>query len=107
MIDCIFCKIVTKETPADIVFEDEDLIVFRDANPKAKTHLLLVSKKHIPSIHHLEEGDRALVAQMIFTAKRIAGEQGFGEKGYKLNFNVGRGGGQEVDHLHLHLMSDF
>lgn len=80
------------------------MIVFKDINPKTRVHLLIVPKKHIESINYLEEEDRALVGQMIYLAKKIAQEQGIAQTGYKLLFNVGRGGGQLVDHLHLHLM---
>jgi histidine triad (HIT) family protein len=101
---CIFCQIVNHQQKADIVYEDEKVVVFKDINPKAPVHLLIVPKKHIDSINHLKEEDRNLVAEMIFLAKKMAQKQGIAQSGYKLLFNVGRGGGQLIDHIHLHLM---
>jgi histidine triad (HIT) family protein len=102
--NCIFCQISTHQQSADIICEDEEMIVFKDINPKARIHLLITPKKHIESINHLKKEDRELVSQMIFLAKKIAQEQKISQAGYKLLFNVGRGGGQLIDHLHLHLM---
>ncbi len=105
MQDCIFCKIAKHEQPADIIWENSQLIVFKDANPKAPVHLLIVPKKHISSVNHLvEQEDKELVSEMIFTAKKIAQEQKIAEKGYRLVFNVGKEGGQLVDHIHLHVL---
>jgi len=104
MADCIFCKIVQHQNPADIVYEDKQIIVFKDIKPSAPIHLLITSKKHISSINHLKKQDAELISHMIFVAQKIAKAQGIAKKGYKLLFNVGRGGGQLIDHLHLHLM---
>jgi len=104
MKDCIFCQIANDQGKADIVYEDKEIIVFKDINPKASVHLLIVPKKHIRSINELTEEDRNLVNQMIFLAKELAERQGIAKKGYRLTFNVGRGAGQLIDHLHLHLM---
>lgn len=101
---CLFCKIANHEQDADIVYEDEKFIVLNDINPKAPTHLLIAPKKHIDSVNELEETDRELISDMIFLAKKLALENRISEKGYRLTFNVGRGGGQIIDHLHLHLM---
>ena len=101
--DCIFCKIIKGEIPSAKVFETDALIAFDDIEPKAKVHILIVPKKHIESVKHLEESDKDLVGEMLFTAKKIAEEKKL--LGYKLVFNVGREGGQVVDHLHLHLLS--
>lgn len=101
---CIFCQIVDHEQPADVVYEDKEVIVFKDINPKTKIHLLLVPKKHLESINHLQEQDRGLIAKIILLAKDLAKKHGLAESGYRLVFNVGRGGGQLIDHLHLHLM---
>ena len=101
---CLFCQIANHQQKADIVYENEELIVFKDINPKTLVHLLIVPKKHIKSINELIEKDKDLVSQMIFLAKDLAQRQGIAEKGYRLTFNVGRGGGQLIDHLHLHLM---
>ncbi len=101
---CLFCQIANHQQKADIVYENEELIVFKDINPKTLVHLLIVPKKHIKSINELIEKDKDLVSQMIFLAKDLAQRQGIAENGYRLTFNVGRGGGQLIDHLHLHLM---
>ena len=100
--DCIFCKIIRHEIPSTIVMENDTLIAFNDIKPAAPVHILIVPKQHIESIAHLEPNHRAILADTIFTAKEIAREKGL--KGYKLVFNVGREGGQLVDHLHLHLL---
>ena len=102
MNECVFCKIVTKEIPTDMVQEGNDFIAFRDIKPSAPVHVLVVPKIHITSVVTLEETHKALVANSIYAAKDIATKLGL--KGYKLTFNVGREGGQFVDHLHLHLM---
>ena len=101
---CLFCQIANHQQKADIVYENEELIVFKDINPKTLIHLLIVPKKHIKSINELIEKDKDLVSQMIFLAKDLAQRQGIAENGYRLTFDVGRGGGQLIDHLHLHLM---
>ncbi len=104
MENCIFCKIINKELSAEIVFENESLAVFKDINPKAPIHLLIVTKKHIPSLNDIEEGDLTVLGELFFVAKKIAEEKGLKEKGYKLVVNIGEGGGQEVFHLHMHLL---
>ena len=101
--ECIFCKIIKKEAPAKIVYEDKDFIAFHDINPKAKVHILVLPKRHIVSVADLKEEDENLIGGVILTAKKIAEEQQL--KGYKLIINVGREGGQIIDHLHLHLLS--
>lgn len=103
--DCVFCKIAKKEIPKDIVWEDEDVIVFNDINPKAPIHLLVVLKRHIKSINYLTEGDLSIAGRLILTAKKVAENKGFADKGYKLVFNVGLGGGQIIDHIHLHILA--
>ena len=105
MDDCIFCKIIKKEIPGEFLHEDEYSIVIKDLYPKAKTHLLILPKKHIPSVIELEEGDEKIAGHMIKVAKDLAEKLGL--KGYKLQINVGKDGGQEVFHLHLHLLSQF
>ena len=102
---CLFCQIINKEIPADIIYEDEKFVVFKDIKPKAPIHLLIVPKKHIPSVQNLELEDKELIGELFLLAKKIAQEKGIAEKGYKLVFNVGRGGGQIIDHLHLHLIT--
>lgn len=103
MEDCIFCKIAKGEIPSAKVFENDKIIAFNDINPKAKIHILIVPKKHIESVKHLEEADKELVGELVLAAQKIAEEKNL--QGYKLVINVGRDGGQLIDHLHLHLMS--
>ena len=101
--ECIFCKIAAKQIPSDIVYEDEEFIAFKDINPKASTHLLIIPKSHIISVDHLEPTDAELMGNLILTAQKIARQHNF--PGYKLQINVGRDGGQLVDHIHLHLLA--
>jgi histidine triad (HIT) family protein len=102
--DCIFCKIANKEINTDFVLETENMVVFKDINPKAPVHLLIVPKEHIRSINDIKSENKDLIAEMIFTAKQAANIMSINESGYKLLFNVEKGGGQEVFHIHLHLM---
>ncbi len=104
MDDCVFCNIINKTLDSQIQFENERLIVLKDILPKAPVHLLVVSKKHIASVNHMETGDSALLGEMVLTAKQMADKFGIGETGYKLVFNVGRDGGQVISHLHLHVL---
>ncbi len=101
---CVFCKIVRKEIPAYIVYENDDVIAFHDAHPIAPVHILIIPKKHIASIAAIEEKDTLLMGKLIATAKKIAEDLKISEKGYKLLFRVGEHGGQEVGHIHLHLI---
>ncbi len=100
--ECIFCKITAKEIPSDILFENGQVMVFRDIRPSAPLHYLVVPKEHIQSIAHLEGNHKEVLASIIYTAKNMAEKLNL--KGYKLVFNVGRDGGQVIDHLHLHLL---
>jgi histidine triad (HIT) family protein len=102
---CIFCKIIEKIVPAAIIYEDEEVIAFEDVNPQAPVHTLVVPKTHIPDIHSMTGDDRALVGHLFFTAKRIAEEKGLDENGYRMVINNGRGAGQTVFHIHLHILS--
>ena len=102
--ECIFCKIVNKETPSGIVYENDKIVAFEDIYPLAPVHLLIVPKKHVPSVDHLAVQDKDLMGELILAAQKIAREEGISKTGYKLVFNVGRGGGQIIDHLHLHLL---
>lgn len=102
MDDCLFCKISKKEVPAEIVFENDDLVIFPDINPKSPWHYLVVSKKHISSVKEMAQEDEELLGKMIWAAKEEAQKRKI--SGYKLVFNVGRGGGQIIDHIHLHLL---
>ncbi|MCH7883232.1 HIT domain-containing protein [Patescibacteria group bacterium] len=99
--NCLFCKIIRKENPADIIFENAETIIFKDINPKARIHLLITPKKHIPSIKEVEDVDRELLGSLILLARDMAKKENL--RGYKLLFNVGQEGGQIIDHVHLHL----
>lgn len=101
--ECIFCKIVNKEIPSEIVYEDEGILAFKDINPQAPVHLLIIPKKHIPSVDHVELEDKELMGELVLAAQKIAREKNL--SGYKLMINVGRPAGQVIDHLHLHLLS--
>ncbi len=107
MTDCIFCKIVNKEAPADIVYEDEETIVFENIRPSTPIHLLAVPKKHIASVDDIQEADGELIGKVVIAARKAAASKGLDETGYKLAVNVGRGGGQEVFHLHIHILGGF
>lgn len=104
MNNCIFCKIINRKIPADIVYEDDDIVAFNDINPKAPVHILIIPKKHIESVDDLTPEDEKLVGKMIYTAQRIAREKGINKDGYRLVFNVRSHGGQVVEHIHLHLL---
>lgn len=102
--DCLFCQIINKEIPSKTVYEDEKILVIKDIKPLAPVHLLVMPKKHILSVDHLVSADKDLMGELILVAQKIARDQGIAQTGYKLNFNVGRGGGQIINHLHLHLL---
>jgi histidine triad (HIT) family protein len=102
--DCIFCQIINKEKNADIVYEDDKCVAFKDINPKARVHLLIVPRKHIPKISDMEAGDEKLIGHLIKTAKDLAKQNNC--ESYKLLFNVGENAGQMVFHVHLHLMGN-
>ena len=101
---CIFCKIISNEAKADIVFRDEQVTAFRDIHPVAPTHILIVPNKHIASVNELEVGDEQLAGHILTTAARLAKEERIAESGYRLITNIGANGGQVVFHLHLHLI---
>ena len=101
---CIFCQIVKKEIPADIVYEDKDIIAFKDINPKAPVHIQLIPKKHIVSLAQAKEEDRDLIVKLIWQAKLLARQLGIAKRGYNLIMNCGKGAGQIVPHIHLHLI---
>jgi len=103
MSDCLFCKIAADEIPSDRVYEDGQVIVFKDIYPKADVHLLLIPRRHIASLNELDESHDALMAHMLRLLPRLAKEQGLDE-GFRTIINTGPGGGQEVFHLHVHLM---
>ncbi len=104
MPDCLFCKIVNKEINSDILFEDDDVLAFKDIKPQAPIHFLIVPKKHISTINDLQSEDEALTGKIVLTAKSLAKQENIDENGYRVVFNCNREGGQEVYHIHLHLL---
>ncbi len=103
MSDCLFCRIVSGEIPAAKVFEDEWVVVFRDINPKAEVHLLTVPREHVASLGECSPAHDALLAHMLRLQPQLAAEQGL-DSGFRTIINTGKGGGQEIFHLHLHLL---
>jgi len=102
-LDCIFCKIASGQLRSDIVFEDEDVIAFKDLNPVAPVHLLLIPKKHFESLNDIEKADDALAAKLLKTIYEIARNEGI-EAGYRVVTNIGESAGQSVKHLHFHIL---
>lgn len=104
MNDCIFCKIIAGEIPSTQVYNDEQVTAFRDINPVSPTHVLIIPNKHIASVNELTPDDEQLVGHLFTVAKEIAEQEGVAESGYRLIINTGPDGGQEVFHIHLHLL---
>ncbi len=103
MEDCLFCKIVKGEIPSNKVYEDDEILAFKDINPKAPVHILIIPKKHISSANEIEEIDEALIGRMFTVIKKIAKDMDL-KNGYRIINNCGEDGGQEVKHLHFHLL---
>jgi histidine triad (HIT) family protein len=101
---CLFCRIVAREIDADVVFEDEDVLAFRDVAPQAPVHVLIIPKKHVPTVDDLRSDDAGLVSSLLLTAPRIARDQGVDRDGYRLVLNCREGAGQSVFHVHMHLL---
>ncbi|MBM3181792.1 MAG: histidine triad nucleotide-binding protein [Chloroflexi bacterium] len=104
MTKCIFCKIITGEIPSANVYRDEQVTAFRDINPAAPTHILILPNKHIDSVNVLIDDDEQLIGHLFTTAKNIAAQEGIAEGGYRLIMNTGAGAGQTIFHIHLHLL---
>ncbi|HPW45517.1 MAG TPA: histidine triad nucleotide-binding protein [bacterium] len=102
--DCIFCKIISGEIPTKKIIDDGEIIAFNDINPAAPTHILIIPKKHIPTINDIPEADAGLIGNMFIAAKSLAKEAGIEKSGYRTIINCLSDGGQEVFHLHLHLL---
>lgn len=102
--DCLFCKIASGELKSKVVFEDSEIIVFQDIKPQAPVHFLIIPKQHIATINDTDSKDEQLLGRMILTAKKVAKAEKLSDAGYRLIFNVNSGGGQEVFHIHLHLL---
>lgn len=102
--DCIFCKIVNKEIPATIIYESEDVIAFNDIKPRAPIHKLIIPRKHIATLNDINEADIFVMGRLLHTARHLAKEASIAEHGYRVVMNCNAGGGQEVFHVHLHLL---
>lgn len=102
--DCIFCKIAAGEIATDIVYQDNDIVAFRDTNPQAPTHVLLIPRKHVPTVNDLTAEDTDAVGRLFLAAKDIAREEGIDQSGYRVTMNCMKGAGQSVFHVHLHLL---
>ena len=105
MEDCLFCKIIKGEIPSDKVYEDEEIIAFKDINPAAPIHILVIPKKHIESLIKIKEEDEVLIGRIYTVINKIAKEQGFIENGYRIITNCGKDGEQEVLHIHFHILA--
>ena len=102
--DCLFCKIASGEIPSDTVYEDEELVAFRDINPQAPKHILIIPKSHVESIVKVTEEHQRLTGRLLTLAKELAEKENIANSGYRLVINCGLDGGQAVAHLHLHLL---
>lgn len=104
MKECIFCKIINKEIPSSVVYEDDEILAFRDINPAAPVHILVIPKKHISSLVDLKEEDELVVGRIYTVINKITRKEGIDEKGFRVIVNCGEDGGQEVQHLHFHVL---
>ncbi|HNS05840.1 MAG TPA: histidine triad nucleotide-binding protein [Candidatus Saccharicenans sp.] len=104
MTDCLFCRIINKEIPSKLVYEDEKVLAFEDIKPQAPAHILIIPKKHLASLKEADENDQNLLGYLLLTARKIAQDKGLAESGFRLVINSGPDSGQEVYHLHVHLL---
>ena len=104
MAGCIFCGIAAGEVPATVVYEDDDAVAFRDLNPQAPTHVLVIPRRHIASIDAMSDGDEAMIGRVFAAARAVAQQEGIDATGYRLVTNIGDHGGQTVGHLHVHVL---
>lgn len=102
--DCIFCRIIKGELPANILYQDEQVVAFRDIHPQAPTHILIVPTQHIPTLNDLQEAQQSLVGKMLLVATQLAQKEGIAKRGYRLVINCLEEAGQAVFHIHLHLL---
>jgi len=102
--NCLFCKIASGEIPSEKVYSDDRVFAFRDINPEAPVHILLVPREHIPSLAHMSKGNEELAAHMLYCVRKIATDEGLNGGGYRVVTNVGSNGGQTVNHLHFHIL---
>jgi len=104
MTDCIFCKIATEDIPAKIVYQDEQILAFEDINPQAPVHILLIPRRHFASLNEMSEENTDLLGHLVWSARQIAHQKGIGETGYRIVLNTAPDSGQEVLHIHFHLL---
>jgi histidine triad (HIT) family protein len=104
MSDCLFCRIIDGEIPSDVIYESDTALAFRDINPQAPTHVLVIPRKHVSTINDIGEDDQPLVGSLFTAAKEIAATEGLADDGYRVVMNCGEGAGQSVFHIHLHLL---
>lgn len=102
---CLFCDLVSRSIPSDIIYEDDEIMAFRDIYPQAPVHILIIPRRHISNLNGFETGDEALLGRLLLTAKKIAFDLGVAEDGYRVNINTNDDGGQTVYHLHVHLLA--
>jgi histidine triad (HIT) family protein len=106
MEECLFCKFVNKEIPTAIVYESDEILAFNDINPQAPVHILIIPKEHITTMNNLNSKHKKLIGDIVLTAKKLAFENNIAEDGYRIVLNCNKKGGQEVNHIHLHLLGD-
>lgn len=104
MEDCLFCRIVDKKIPAELIFEDDLIVAFNDINPQAPVHILIIPKEHFASLNDIPDEKKDLLGHILFRARRIAQNMGIQERGYRIVLNTGKESGQEVFHIHFHLL---
>jgi len=104
MADCLFCKIVDREIPGEIVFEDEQVLAFKDINPLAPVHVLIIPKQHISDLNEITANDESLLGHLLAVSKELAEKLGIAQSGYRVVTNIGKDGGQIIKHLHFHLL---
>ena len=104
MSDCLFCSIAEGDVSAELVFESDSIVAFRDINPQAPTHVLIIPRRHIATINDLESDDEGLIGSLFGVARQIAADEGIAEEGYRVVMNCNEGAGQSVFHIHLHLL---
>jgi histidine triad (HIT) family protein len=105
MSNCLFCKIQEGEIPVDMLFENEEVLAFRDVNPQAPVHVLIIPRKHISTVNDITDSDESIMGKLFAAAKRIAAQEGISEDGYRLVVNCNEKAGQSVFHIHMHLLA--
>lgn len=103
--DCVFCKIANKEINSDIIYEDDSIIAFNDLNPQSPTHFLVIPKVHIESANHIDNENKEIIGNIFQIISKLAKEMGFDQDGYRIVNNIGKDGGQSVNHIHFHVLA--